>query len=208
MSPSTNRPGKARYGPLANGAPRLPRTTLRLPAAQTDDAQAQAGECRTLADGRPAEDAATLQRMVSEARSGAGGDPVLRRWRGCSPEMTSLSPFHRMGRCLLLEARCRHEQSLEPQGTARTPVHRVRRCTGALPAALQSRLQPDRECPRQIEGAAPQGRRANPRRPMGHHPPMAGTFTPAECANYFAAAGYDQSDGIPLYFSSWQRHQP
>ena len=40
-----------------------------------------------------------------------------------------------------------------------------------LPAALQPRLQPDRERLRQAQGPAPQGRRAHRRRPMDHHRP-------------------------------------
>src|SRR5215208_4182650 len=50
-----------------------------------------------------------------------------------------------------------------PQGAKRASADRGRRSDAALPAALQSRLQPDRECLRQTKAAPAQGRRADHR---------------------------------------------
>ena len=77
------------------------------------------------------------------------------------------------------------------KGPAVRTADRGRRRAAALPAALQPRLQSDRERLRQAQGPAAQSRRAQPPGPVGAIGAALGAFTPQECANYFAAAGYD-----------------
>ena len=71
----------------------------------------------------------------------------------------------------------RHGQSRQPQEAEHPRRHRGCRRTPALPAALQPGLQPDRECLRQAQGHAAQGRRAIHRRPLV--PPSAKSSTPS-----------------------------
>jgi transposase len=52
-------------------------------------------------------------------------------------------------------------------------------------------FNPIETCIRKAQGLAPQGRRAHRFRPVGRRRPHVDTFSPQECANYFAAAGYD-----------------
>ena len=63
----------------------------------------------------------------------------------------------------------RHGQPARPQGRWYPPGHRSRRRNPAVSAALQSRLQPDRDGLRQTQGAPEKGRRQNRRRPVGRH---------------------------------------
>ena len=90
-----------------------------------------------------------------------------------------------------LRRRGGHGQPVEPQGAKRASADRGRRSDAALPAALQSRLQPDRECLRQTKALL---RKAAERTIDGLRAAIGrliDTFTPSECANYFTAAGYD-----------------
>ncbi len=65
--------------------------------------------------------------------------------------------------------RRRHGQPVEPQGTAREGDDRSGRIGASVSAALQPRLQSDRECLLQAQGAAQESRRANRIRVVERH---------------------------------------
>ena len=56
-------------------------------------------------------------------------------------------------------------------------------------------LKPDRAVLRQVQALAAQSRTSEPPDAAlrGYRPPILDTVSPAECANYFANAGYDQT---------------
>ena len=74
----------------------------------------------------------------------------------------------------------------------------------APPAALLTRLQPDRERLRQTQGAPAQGGRANHRRALGQDRPHPQSLHARRSVNYFAATGYDAS----LNRFSFKLHSP
>ena len=87
--------------------------------------------------------------------------------------------------------RRRHGQPIEPQGAQSASADRRGGRRPALPSALQSGLQPDRERLCQIESIAPEGCQRTVEGLWKAIGRLIDTFTPPECANYFAAAGYD-----------------
>ena len=80
---------------------------------------------------------------------------------------------------------------VEPQGAKRASADRGRRSDAALPAALQSRLQPVENAFAKLKALL---RKAAERTINGLWAAIGrliDTFTPSECANYFTAAGVD-----------------
>jgi transposase len=82
-------------------------------------------------------------------------------------------------------------QSACPQERGGPPGHRGERRGAAPPPALLARLQSHRERLRQAEGPPPKSRCSTVAALERAIAEAIDTFTPAECANYFAAAGYD-----------------
>ena len=124
-------------------------------------------------------------------------------WPSCSPESgtSTLPPAQRPRLPSLRRAGARahaaarrsrrHGQLAAAQAARDSPCDRGGGCEPALPSAILPRLQSDRERLRQAQGAAPESVCTNTRRPLGRHPRRAAQITPAECENYFTAAGYE-----------------
>ena len=76
----------------------------------------------------------------------------------------------------------------------RASRHPCRRGPALLPAEVLTRPEPDPAVLRQVQTLAAQSRTANHRGPSTMLSlPSSTIVSPAECANYFANAGYDQT---------------